>query len=69
MITILASGFLILFTIGYLFFAGAIIFHLRAYTLPGWSGGKVGVFVFTLLSILLFGLLLYSFLTAPWQSL
>lgn len=68
MTAIIASVFLILFTLGYLFFSGAIIFHLRAYTLPGWSGGRIGVLVFTVLSIVLFGLLIYSFLTAPWSA-
>lgn len=60
-VTLLSLGFLI-FILVYLFFAGAIIYHLRAYTLPGWTMGKIGVVVFILFSILLFVFASYAFL-------
>lgn len=68
MTALLGSIFLILFTVVYLFLAGAIIFHLKAYTLPGWSGGRIGILVFVLTSLALFLMLIASFLRAPWGS-
>lgn len=56
-----------IFTLIYVFFAAAIVYHLRVYTLPGWSLGRIGIMVFIGASILLFASAAYAFLQVPWD--
>ena len=58
----------IAFTLVYFFFAGAIIYHLSAYTLPGWTMGRVSIILFVVLSIVLYALAIYFFLQIPWNT-
>lgn len=47
------------------FFSAAIIYHLRHFTLPGWTAARIAVPVYLALAAIFFGLALYSFLTIP----
>lgn len=49
----------ILFTLVYLFFTGAILYHLKQYTLPRHYGPKIATTVFFFLSGILWLLALY----------
>lgn len=61
-------GFVV-FAVLYASFSAAIIYHLRAYTLPGWNAGRVSITVFLLFSILLFLLAVYFFFQIPWDRI
>lgn len=56
------------FTLIYVFFAAAIVYHLRAYSLPGWSVGRIGVILFILISLVLFAFAAAAFLRVPWDA-
>ncbi|MBI2054707.1 MAG: hypothetical protein HYT39_01255 [Candidatus Sungbacteria bacterium] len=57
-----------IFVLIYAFFASAIVYHLRAYTLPGWSMGRIGIIIFILLSLILLALAISAFRQVPWDS-
>lgn len=48
-----STVFLILFTIGYGFLAGAVIYHIRQYTIKEYPAPRRAVSIFVFLSILL----------------
>ncbi len=64
--TIAALGFsgFILF---YALFASAIVYHLRAYVLPGWTAGRISIIIFIAVSLILFALALFYFFRIPWD--
>lgn len=53
----------------YGFFGISAIYHLRQYSLPGWSGGRISIAIFILLSLFLIGLSLFAFFRIPWDAL
>ncbi|MBI2096948.1 MAG: hypothetical protein HYT40_02225 [Candidatus Sungbacteria bacterium] len=63
--TIAAIGFSG-FVLFYALFASAIIYHLRAYVLPGWTAGRISIIIFLILSLILLYLALFYFLKTPW---
>ena len=59
------SAFFILFVAADAFIAGAVIWHLRTYTLPGWNAAKIAIPLYLLLSAVFFGFALYFFIQIP----
>lgn len=57
------AAILALFAAVHIFFSAAVIFHLRRYTLPGWSAPRIIIPLYCILSLLLFGFALYSLYT------
>ncbi|MBI4132138.1 MAG: hypothetical protein HY474_00730 [Candidatus Sungbacteria bacterium] len=51
-------SFFIAFTAAHAFFSAAAIYHLRSYTLPGWSAPKIVIPAYLALSLLFLGLAL-----------
>lgn len=58
-------GIFIIFIGLWIFFTAAVIFHLRKYTLPGWSAPKLVLPIFFVLSAILFLFALYFFFRIP----
>ncbi|OHA07572.1 MAG: hypothetical protein A2934_01615 [Candidatus Sungbacteria bacterium RIFCSPLOWO2_01_FULL_47_10] len=52
-------SFFIFFTVVWTFFASATLFHLKKYTMPGWSSHRVVIPVFLCLSFIFFAFALY----------
>lgn len=69
MIFILALFGFFLFTLIFCLIAGSIIYHLNAYTLPGWTLGRTSIIVFLLLAALLFLSAGYAFFQVPWNTI
>jgi len=61
MFTALLS-FFVIFVAADIFFAAAVLYHLRQYTLPGWNAAKVVIPAYVGLSLLFLGLAIWSFL-------
>lgn len=55
------GGIFLVFIVVWFFFTGAVIFHLRKYTLPGWSAPKLVLPIFFTLSAILFLFAVYFF--------
>lgn len=64
---IAASGFLA-FLIFYAVGAGAILYHLNAFSLPEWRGRKVAIVIFTVLSIFFVTMAVIFFFQVPWNA-
>lgn len=60
-------GFLA-FIIFYMVIASAIIYHLNAFSLPSWTGRRISLVIFILLSLVLIGIALLYFFKIPWDS-
>ena len=58
------SGFIIF----YVLFASAIIYHLRAYVLPGWTAGRISIMIFIAVSLVLVAMALFYFIKIPWEA-
>lgn len=65
--TLALIGFF-LFTMIFFLVAGAIIYHINAYTLPGWTMGRTSIIVFCILAAILFLSAAYSFYQVPWEE-
>lgn len=57
--------FFLIFVAGDLFFAAAVIHHLRSYTLPSWIMAKFVVLIYLALSFLFLAFAVYFFLRIP----
>lgn len=68
MIFLLALFGFFLFTLIFCLVSGSIIYHINAYTLPGWTVGRTVIIVFLALSLLLFIFAGYSFSQIPWND-
>lgn len=68
MIFLLALSGFFLFTLVFCLVSGAIIYHINAYTLPGWTLGRTAITVFVITSAILLASAGYSFLHVPWNS-
>ena len=57
--------FFIAFVAADAFFSAAVIYHLRTFTLPGWSAPRVVIPVYIALALLFVGLALRAFFRIP----
>ncbi|OHA01644.1 MAG: hypothetical protein A3C11_03390 [Candidatus Sungbacteria bacterium RIFCSPHIGHO2_02_FULL_49_12] len=56
------------FIIFYIVFASAVVYHLNAFSLPTWTGRRISLIIFTLLSLILAGIATTYFFQVPWDS-
>lgn len=68
MMTIAFIGYC-LFLLVYTLMGSAVIYHLRAYSLPTWSLGRISIVGFVVLSAVLITFATYFFFRIPWESL
>lgn len=64
MFTVLLALF-IAFTAADAFVSAAAIYHLRSYTLPGWSAPKIVIPIYVAISLIFIGFALNAFLRIP----
>lgn len=58
----------LIFSGGWLFFALSVIYHLRQYSLPGWTAPRFVVPVFVGVAVLLFSTALYFLFSIPYSA-
>lgn len=58
-----------LFLFFYALAASAVVYHLNAFSLPGWTGRRVSIAVFVILSAILAGLAVIFFFQVPWDTI
>ncbi|MFY9461931.1 MAG: hypothetical protein WAP51_01880 [Candidatus Sungiibacteriota bacterium] len=64
----IAGTIFAVFVLVYAFLVASVLYHLRQYTLPGWTATRIVVPIFFIISTIFLAFATYFFFTTSWEQ-